>query len=76
VEFANGVRIGGDQVVSWRALLVESKEQLFTVAEQVAKAAPCAAGGAFKPDRLLISFQGWRRGFELLRKPAIISTCW
>src|SRR6266403_1025175 len=39
VEFANGVQIGGDQVVVMAGpCSVESKEQLFTVAEQVAKA--------------------------------------
>ena len=39
VEFANGVQIGGDQVVVMAGpCSVESQQQLFTVAEQVAKA--------------------------------------
>ena len=39
VDFANGVQIGGDQVVVMAGpCSVESREQLFTVAEQVAKA--------------------------------------
>src|ERR1700688_4456497 len=39
IEFGNGVKVGGKQVVVMAGpCSVESKEQLFTVAEQVAKA--------------------------------------
>src|ERR1700738_4541842 len=62
VEFANGVQIGGEQVVVMAGpCSVESKEQLFTVAEQVAK----AGGGRLKAAivSLFISGHG-RRGVE------------
>src|SRR4029078_9736437 len=60
VELARGVQIGGDQVVVMAGpCSVESKEQLFTVAEQVAKAgARVLRGGAFKPRSSPYSFQG------------------
>jgi 3-deoxy-7-phosphoheptulonate synthase len=60
VELGNGVRIGGDQVVVMAGpCSVESREQLFTVAEQVAKAgARALRGGAFKPRSSPYSFQG------------------
>jgi 3-deoxy-7-phosphoheptulonate synthase len=60
VEFANGVRIGGpDIVVMAGPCSVESREQLFAVAEQVAKAgARALRGGAFKPRSSPYSFQG------------------
>ena len=70
VEFANGVQIGGDQVVVMAGpCSVESKEQLFTVAEQVAKAgARVLRGGAFKPRSSPYSFQGMgEAGLKLLR---------
>src|ERR1700737_1053567 len=71
VEFANGVQIGGDQVVVMAGpCSVESKEQLFTVAEQVAKAgARVLRGGAFKPRSSPYSFQGLgEEGLKLLRE--------
>src|ERR1700682_6516502 len=71
VEFANGVQIGGDQVVVMAGpCSVESKEQLFTVAEQVAKAgARVLRGGAFKPRSSPYSFQGMgEAGLKLLRE--------
>src|ERR1700692_3582848 len=71
VEFANGVQIGGDQVVVMAGpCSVESKEQLFTVAEQVAKAgARVLRGGAFKPRSSPYSFQGMgEEGLKLLRQ--------
>ncbi len=71
VEFANGVQIGGDQVVVMAGpCSVESKEQLFTVAEQVAKAgARVLRGGAFKPRSSPYSFQGMgEQGLKLLRQ--------
>jgi 3-deoxy-7-phosphoheptulonate synthase len=60
VEFSNGVRIGGEDVVVMAGpCSVESREQLFTVAEQVAKAgARALRGGAFKPRSSPYSFQG------------------
>jgi 3-deoxy-7-phosphoheptulonate synthase len=71
VEFANGVQIGGDQVVVMAGpCSVESKEQLFTVAEHVAKAgARVLRGGAFKPRSSPYSFQGMgEEGLKLLRQ--------
>jgi 3-deoxy-7-phosphoheptulonate synthase len=71
VEFANGVQIGGDQVVVMAGpCSVESKEQLYTVAEQVAKAgARVLRGGAFKPRSSPYSFQGMgEEGLKLLRQ--------
>src|ERR1700737_3299143 len=71
VQFANGVQIGGDQVVVMAGpCSVESREQLFTVAEQVAKAgARVLRGGAFKPRSSPYSFQGLgEEGLKLLRE--------
>ena len=60
VEFANGVKIGGEDVVVMAGpCSVESREQLFAAAEQVAKAgARALRGGAFKPRSSPYSFQG------------------
>jgi 3-deoxy-7-phosphoheptulonate synthase len=60
VQFANGVKIGGEEVVVMAGpCSVESREQLFTVAEHVAKAgARALRGGAFKPRSSPYSFQG------------------
>src|ERR1700736_2540936 len=71
IEFPNGVQIGGDQVVVMAGpCSVESREQLFTVAEQVAKAgARVLRGGAFKPRSSPYSFQGLgEEGLKLLRE--------
>jgi 3-deoxy-7-phosphoheptulonate synthase len=71
VEFANGLRIGGDEVVVMAGpCSVESREQLFTVAEQVSKAgARVLRGGAFKPRSSPYSFQGLGlEGLKLLRQ--------
>ncbi len=71
VELARGVQIGGDQVVVMAGpCSVESKEQLFNVAEQVAKAgARVLRGGAFKPRSSPYSFQGMgEAGLKLLRQ--------
>src|SRR5436305_2751782 len=67
IEFGNGVQIGGDQVVVMAGpCSVESREQLFTVAEQVSKAgARVLRGGAFKPRSSPYSFQGL--GIEALK---------
>jgi len=71
VEFANGLKIGGEEVVVMAGpCSVESRQQLFTVAEQVAKAgARVLRGGAFKPRTSPYSFQGLgQEGLELLRE--------
>jgi len=64
VEFANGV------VVMAGPCSVESREQLFTVAGQVAQAgARALRGGAFKPRSSPYSFQGLGlEGLKLLRE--------
>src|SRR3989441_2041660 len=60
ISFPNGLTIGGDQVVVMAGpCSVESRDQLFTVAEQVTKAgARALRGGAFKPRSSPYSFQG------------------
>ncbi len=71
VELPHGVQIGGDQVVVMAGpCSVESRAQLFTVAEQVAKAgARVLRGGAFKPRSSPYSFQGMgEEGLKLLRE--------
>ena len=67
VQFSNGVKIGGDEVVVVAGpCSVESRDQLFTVAELVAKAgARALRGGAFKPRTSPYSFQGL--GLEALK---------
>jgi 3-deoxy-7-phosphoheptulonate synthase len=67
VEFANRLQIGGDEVVVMAGpCSVESREQIFTVAEQVSKAgARVLRGGAFKPRTSPYSFQGL--GLEALK---------
>jgi len=71
VEFANGVKIGGNDVVVMAGpCSVESRDQLFTVAELIAKAgARGLRGGAFKPRSSPYSFQGLGlEGLKLLRE--------
>jgi 3-deoxy-7-phosphoheptulonate synthase len=60
VKFANGVEVGGNKVVVMAGpCSVESREQLFAVSEQIAKAgARALRGGAFKPRSSPYSFQG------------------
>jgi 3-deoxy-7-phosphoheptulonate synthase len=67
VEFANGLKIGGDEVVVMAGpCSVESRQQLFTIAEQVSKlGARVLRGGAFKPRTSPYSFQGL--GLEALK---------
>jgi 3-deoxy-7-phosphoheptulonate synthase len=67
ISFSNGVKIGANQVVVMAGpCSVESREQLFTVAEQVSKAgARALRGGAFKPRTSPYSFQGL--GLEALK---------
>ncbi len=71
VEFANGVRVGGDQIVVMAGpCSVESREQILKSAEQVATAgAQFLRGGAFKPRSSPYSFQGMGLdGLKLLRE--------
>ncbi len=70
IKFANGVQIGGNDVVVMAGpCSVESREQLFTVAELVAAAgAKVLRGGAFKPRSSPYSFQGMGLdGLKILR---------
>src|SRR5436309_3332912 len=71
IKFSNGVSIGGPQVIVMAGpCSVESREQLFGSAEQVAKAgAKFLRGGAFKPRSSPYSFQGMGvDGLKLLRE--------
>src|SRR5437763_15300136 len=73
VKFANGVVVGGDEVVIMAGpCSVESREQLFSVAETVSKAgAKFLRGGAFKPRSSPYSFQGMgEEGLKLMREAA------
>jgi 3-deoxy-7-phosphoheptulonate synthase len=67
ISFKNGVQVGGKEVIVMAGpCSVESREQLFTVAEQVSKAgARALRGGAFKPRTSPYSFQGL--GLEALK---------
>ena len=67
VRLANGLAIGGNEVVVMAGpCSVESREQLFSTAEAVAKAgAKVLRGGAFKPRSSPYSFQG--HGEEALK---------
>src|SRR5512147_2456717 len=60
IMFANDISIGGPEVVVMAGpCSVESREQLFTVSEQISKAgARVLRGGAFKPRSSPYSFQG------------------
>ena len=71
IDFKNGVTIGKEEVVVMAGpCSVESREQLFTVAEMVANAgARVLRGGAFKPRSSPYSFQGMGLdGLKLLRE--------
>jgi len=71
IEFANGLKIGGEEVVVMAGpCSVESREQLFNVAGQVAEAgARVLRGGAFKPRSSPYTFQGMGlEGLKLLRE--------
>src|SRR6185369_2106357 len=67
IQLGNGVRVGGGEVVVMAGpCSVESREQLFTVTELIAKAgAKVLRGGAFKPRSSPYSFQGL--GIEALK---------
>ena len=71
VKFSNGLEIGGKGIVIMAGpCSVETHEQLFTVAEMIAKAgARVLRGGAFKPRSSPYSFQGLGlEGLKLLRE--------
>jgi 3-deoxy-7-phosphoheptulonate synthase len=67
VKLANGVKIGGNEVVVMAGpCTVESREQILATAEVVSKAgAKVLRGGAFKPRSSPYSFQG--HGEEALK---------
>src|ERR1700678_1912058 len=71
VRFPNGVAVGGDEIVVMAGpCSVESREQIFTVAEQLKSAGPSfLRGGAFKPRSSPYSFQGMGlEGLKLLKE--------
>src|SRR5216110_2290207 len=71
LRLANGVEIGGNEVVVMAGpCSVESREQLFSTAEAVAKVgARVLRGGAFKPRSSPYSFQGHgEEALKLLRE--------
>jgi 3-deoxy-7-phosphoheptulonate synthase len=71
VRFPNSVEVGGEEVVVMAGpCSVESREQIFTVANQVkAAGAKFLRGGAFKPRSSPYSFQGLGlEGLKLLRE--------
>jgi len=71
VKLRNGISIGGEEVpVMAGPCSVESREQLFTIAEIVAKfGARLLRGGAFKPRTSPYSFQGLgEEGLKLLKE--------
>ena len=71
IEFPNGLKFGGNGVVVIAGpCSVESREQLFTISELIAKAgARALRGGAFKPRSSPYSFQGMGlEGLKLLRE--------
>jgi 3-deoxy-7-phosphoheptulonate synthase len=73
IKLGKGVEVGGPQVVVMAGpCSVESREQMFAAAEQVAKSgAKVLRGGAFKPRSSPYSFQGLGlEGLKLLREAA------
>jgi 3-deoxy-7-phosphoheptulonate synthase len=73
VKFANGVSVGGDDVIVMAGpCSVESREQIFAVAESVSRTgARFLRGGAFKPRTSPYSFQGLGEdALKLLREAA------
>jgi 3-deoxy-7-phosphoheptulonate synthase len=73
VRFPSGVAVGADEVVIMAGpCSVESREQLFAVAESVSRwGAKFLRGGAFKPRTSPYSFQGLgEEGLKLLREAA------
>src|SRR5260370_1370009 len=73
VDLGRGVKIGGPEVaIAAGPCSVESREQIFSVAESVAKAgAKILRGGAFKPRTSPYAFQGMGEpGLKLMREAA------
>jgi 3-deoxy-7-phosphoheptulonate synthase len=73
VKFQRGISIGGDQVVLMAGpCSVESREQIFAIAESVARSgAKFLRGGAFKPRSSPYSFQGMgEEALKLMREAA------
>ena len=73
VEFPNGVRVGGEKVVMMAGpCSVESRDQLFAIAETVSKnGAKFLRGGAFKPRSSPYSFQGLgEEALKMMREAA------
>jgi 3-deoxy-7-phosphoheptulonate synthase len=73
VKFPRGVSIGGDEVVLMAGpCSVESRDQIFAVAESVARSgAKFLRGGAFKPRSSPYSFQGLgEEALKLMREAA------
>jgi len=71
VKLPNGIEVGGKEVIVMAGpCSVESREQIFLVAQQVAEAgARVLRGGAFKPRSSPYSFQGMgEEGLKLLRE--------
>src|SRR6267378_102770 len=73
VDLGRGVKIGGNEVVvAAGPCSVESREQILSIAESVAKAgAKILRAGAFKPRTSPYAFQGMgEKGLELMREAA------
>src|SRR2546423_611259 len=73
VDLGRGVRIGGNEVVvAAGPCYVESRDQIHSIAETVAKAgAKILRAGAFKPRTSPYAFQGMgEKGLELMRQAA------
>ena len=71
VKLANGIDVGGNEIVVMAGpCSVETREQIFTTAEAIAKAgAKVLRGGAFKPRSSPYSFQGHgEEALKLLRE--------
>lgn len=69
----DGVKVGGNEIVVMAGpCSVEDEKQIFTIAENVAKAgAKFLRGGAFKPRTSPYAFQGLgKEGLKLMRKAA------
>ncbi|HEV3315541.1 MAG TPA: 3-deoxy-7-phosphoheptulonate synthase [Candidatus Angelobacter sp.] len=73
VRFANGVSIGGDEVVIMAGpCSIESQQQILAIAETVSKSGgKFLRGGAFKPRSSPYSFQGMgEEALKLMREAA------
>ncbi len=69
----NGIELGGDRIVVMAGpCSIESKEQIYTIAEQVARAgATILRGGAFKPRTSPYAYQGMGiEGLKIMRQAA------